>query len=60
MYTNKRLIDFLKELTEQLDILTRNENEEAVVYGNAIPSSNFITLQIDGQQSTIFAPSRHR
>ena len=31
----------LKKITEQPDILTRNENGEAVVYGDAIPGINF-------------------
>ena len=31
----------LKKITEQPDILTRNEKGEAVVYGDAIPSSSF-------------------
>ena len=34
----------LKKITEQPDILTRNENGEAVVYGDAIPDSNFKSL----------------
>ena len=34
----------LKKITEQPDILTRNENGEAVVYGDAIPGSNFKSL----------------
>ena len=31
----------LKKITEHADILTRNENGEAVIYGNAIPGSKF-------------------
>ena len=31
-------------MTEQPDILIRNENEEAVVFGDAIPGSNFKSL----------------
>ena len=34
----------LKKITEHADILTRNENAKAVVYGNAIPGSNFKSL----------------
>ena len=34
----------LKKITEHADILTRNKNEEAVIYGNAIPSSNLKSL----------------
>ena len=34
----------LKKITEQPDILTRNENREAVVYGDAISGSNFKSL----------------
>ena len=34
----------LKEITEHADILTRNENGEAVIYGNAIPGSTFKSL----------------
>ena len=34
----------LKKITEQPDILTRNENGEAIVYGDAIPGSNFKSL----------------
>ena len=34
----------LKKITEHADILTRNENGEAVIYGNAIPGSNFKSL----------------
>ena len=36
----------LKKITEHDDILTRNENGEAVIYGNAIPVSNFKSLFI--------------
>ena len=31
----------LKKITEHADILTKNKNGEAVIYGNAIPGSNF-------------------
>ena len=34
----------LKKITEQPDILTRNKNGEAVVYGDANPGSNFKSL----------------
>ena len=34
----------IKKITEHADILTRNENGEAVIYGNAIASSNFKSL----------------
>ena len=34
----------LKRITENLDILTRNKTKEAVIYGNAIPASNFKSL----------------
>ena len=34
----------LKKITEQPDILARNENGEAVVYGDAIPGSNVKSL----------------
>ena len=34
----------LKKITEHPNILTRNENGEAVVYGDAIPSSHFKSL----------------
>ena len=34
----------LKNITEQPDILTWNENGEAVVYGDAVPVSNFKSL----------------
>ena len=34
----------LKKITEQPDILTKNENGKAVVYGDAIPNSNFKSL----------------
>ena len=34
----------LKTITEHTDILTRNENGEAEVYGDAIPCSNFKSL----------------
>ena len=34
----------LKKITEHADILTRNENCEAVVYGDAIPGSNSKSL----------------
>ena len=34
----------LKTITEHPNILTRNENGEAVVYGDAIPDSNFKSL----------------
>ena len=34
----------LKRITENPDILTRNENGEAVIYGAAIPGSNFKSL----------------
>ena len=34
----------LKKITEHPNILTRNENEKAVVYGDAIPGSNFKSL----------------
>ena len=34
----------LKKITEHPNILTRNENGEAVVYGDAIPGSNFKSL----------------
>ena len=34
----------LKKITEHADILTWNENGEAVIYGNAIPGSNFKSL----------------
>ena len=34
----------LKKITEHADILTRNENGETVIYGNAIPGSNFKSL----------------
>ena len=34
----------LKKIMEHADILTRNENGEAVIYGNAIPGSNFKSL----------------
>ena len=35
---------FLKKIVESPNILTRNENGEAVIYGNAIPGSNFKSL----------------
>ena len=44
----------LKKITEHADILTRNENGEAVIYGNAIPGSNFKSLyksMVSNQQS---------
>ena len=34
----------LKKITEHADILTRNENREAVVYGDAIPGNNLKSL----------------
>ena len=34
----------LKKISEHADILTRNENGEAVNNGNAIPDSNFKSL----------------
>ena len=34
----------LKRITENPGILTRNENGEAVIYGDAIPSSNIKSL----------------
>ena len=34
----------LKKITKHADILTRNEIEGAVVYGDAIPNSNFSSL----------------
>ena len=34
----------LKKITEHADTLTRNENGEAVIYGNAIPGSYFKSL----------------
>ena len=34
----------IKKITEHPNILTRNENGEAVVYGDAIPGSNFKSL----------------
>ena len=34
----------LKKITEHADILTRNENGEAVVYGDAIPGTNFKSI----------------
>ena len=34
----------LKKITEHADIHTRNETGEAVIYGNAIPDSNFKSL----------------
>ena len=34
----------LKRITENPDILTRNEDGEAVIYGDAIPGSNFKSL----------------
>ena len=34
----------LKKITEHPNFLTRNENGEAVVYGAAIPNSNFKSL----------------
>ena len=34
----------LKRITENPDFITRNEDGEAVVYGNAIPASNFKSL----------------
>ena len=34
----------VKKITEHADILTRNENGEAVIYGYAIPCSNFKLL----------------
>ena len=34
----------LKKITEHADILTINENGEDVVYGDAIPGSNFKSL----------------
>ena len=34
----------VKKITELSDILTRNENKKAVIYGNAIPGSNFKSL----------------
>ena len=34
----------LKKITEHPNILTRNDNGEAVVYGDAIPNSNFKSL----------------
>ena len=34
----------LKKITEHPNILTRNENGEALVYGDAIPGSNFKSL----------------
>ena len=34
----------LKKITEHPNILTNNENEEAVVYNDAIPGSNFKSL----------------
>ena len=33
-----------KKITEHVDIFTRNENGEAVIYGNAISGSNFKSL----------------
>ena len=34
----------LKNITEHANIFTRNKNGEAVIYGDAIPSSNFKSL----------------
>ena len=34
----------LKKITDQPDIIIRNENGKAVVYGDAIPGSNFKSL----------------
>ena len=34
----------LKKMTEQPDIITRNEKGKAVVYGETIPESNFKSL----------------
>ena len=34
----------LKRITDNPDILTRNKNGEAVIYGDAIPGSNFKSL----------------
>ena len=34
----------LKQITEQPDIFTRNKNGETLVYGDAIPGSNFKSL----------------
>ena len=36
----------LKKITEHADILTRNENGEAVIYWNAIPGSYFKSVFI--------------
>ena len=50
----------LKKITEHPNILTRNENGEAVVYGDAIPGSNFKSLfksMVSNQK--ILAPSGH-
>ena len=45
----------LKKITEQPDILTRNTNGEAVVYGDAISGSNFKSLfksMVSNQQNS--------
>ena len=34
----------LKRITENPDIITRNDNGEAVIYENAIPGNNFKSL----------------
>ena len=42
--TNKKAHRLLKRITDNPDILTRNENGEAVIYGDAIAGSNFKSL----------------
>ena len=43
----------VKRITENPDILTKNENRQAVIYKNAIPGSNFkllFKLMVSNQQ----------
>ena len=44
MYTNIKTHRLFKKITDNPDILSRNKNGEAVVYGDAIPGSNFKLL----------------
>ena len=43
-YTNKTRSDCLRKSRSMLIFVTRNENKEAVIYGNPIPCTNFKSL----------------
>ena len=44
VYANKKRTDFLRQSRRMLIYFTRNEYGKAVIYGNAIPVSNFKSL----------------